>query len=195
MTHGEFVEAMAYLTAGLARGLQKESAAVYFDALHDLPAPALWVAVKRALLEHRYATFPSIAMLRDFATLAMRGEAQELPWALAWKLAITAIQRCDVEVDGSVERAFRSVPPIVRQAVEAFGFKALYNLPGAQIEAARAQFRDIYEQLAKHERRTALLPVAIQMELSAIRNQRVTPLPAPVVKALAHIGAAAGDDV
>ena len=174
MTRAEFREVMAYIEAGVRDGLKRESAEVYYGLLKDLPVEALRLAAKRALLEHRYPTFPTIAMLRDFATLAIRGEVQDLPWGQAWKVATRAIARCDVDVDGSVERAFRDVPPIVRAAVEAFGFMALYNLPPAQMETARAHFRDIYDQLADRQRRTGLLPSVTRDELRSIADRQAT---------------------
>lgn len=164
----DFVKIMAYITAGTQKSLSVEGINVYFDLLGDLPLEALSIAAKRAVLEHKYATFPSVAMLREFATDAKNGEVKSMTGMEAWGIAVKACGNCDIEVPGSVDRAFAKVPPMVTQAVNLFGFMAIYNLPSSAIETARAQFIKTFDSIASREQKTSLLPESIRQQLAAI---------------------------
>lgn len=173
MTRPEFLKAMAYLTAGSGRTLEPVSLEVYFDLLGDMTAETLMTAVKRVLLKHKFATFPSIAELREAALSTVRGEVTALSpgeaWGLAWKL----IGRTDPEVDGSFARAAKDAPPLVLRAIEAYGLNALcYG--DEPITVVRAQFLRIYERLAEREREAALLPAAVRREIST-GGEKTTP--------------------
>jgi hypothetical protein len=166
MTRPEFVKAMAYLTAGCGKSLEPVSLEVYFDLLGDLPFDAFQTAVKRVLLRHKYATFPTVAELREAAAQTARGEVAPLPPAEAWALAWRAAARTDPEIDGSFDRAATRLPPLVRRAIEAYGLNALCY--GSEpLTVVRAQFLRVYEQLAAGEAARELLPAATRREIEA----------------------------
>ncbi len=73
MSNTEFLEVLAYLTAGSGKDLAAQSKLVYFDCLADLDFEVFKLAAKRVLMEHKFATFPTIAELREAATLLRRG--------------------------------------------------------------------------------------------------------------------------
>jgi hypothetical protein len=117
-----------------------------FIAKYDLPLSAL---SKRCYLER-------LRIIRVILP-GVRGEGAIKPSkAFAIARRACAIERkacgnCEIEVEGSFERAFAGVRPLVRKAVEKFGFQALYNLPKNAIDTARAKFVGIYKELVELE--------------------------------------------
>lgn len=188
ISRAKFASIIAYIAGGTQQTLTDAGMEVYYDLLGDLPYEALMIAAKRAVLEHNYATFPPVAILRQFATETKKGEVTRLTGSDAWGMAMKAIARCDAESDGSIERAFVNVPEIVRVAVYSFGFRALYNLPDNGMETARAQFVKLFESIAERERKTGLLPAVVQEQIAAIGGNKSEALPSPVLKALEAIG-------
>jgi hypothetical protein len=178
MTRLEFAGSMALLEAA-TRPMSEAQAVAYFELLGDLPADFLMVACKRALLESQYPTIPPVGTLRRIAVSVMQGHVAEVTADQVWQVVMKSIAKCDVDVEGSVQREFRGCPPIVWKAVETFGFMALYNLPDSAIETARAQFRKIYEGLAANEQALKLLPSSVKESIAAIGQQRARELPAP----------------
>lgn len=172
MTNTEFAEIIAYITAGCGKPLTAESQVVYFDLLGDLPAETLRLAARRVLLEHKWATFPSVAELRQAAVDSTRGEVKELSAVEAWGLARRVAARIDLEVDGSAERAMTDLPPLVREAMRIFGLPSLCVSGGDDfdgnprrvdpISVQAAQFVKIYEQIAARDRKAALMPPAVR---------------------------------
>ena len=202
MKRDEFAEAIAWLTTAIGKSLvdgesdqaraeRKVRMNVYYECLGDLPIEAFRVACKRCAIERKYQSFPPIAELRELTVFAMQGAIKPMAWAEAWSIAHRACSRCDVNIPGSVEAAFADVPPLVRHAVKAFGFKALYNLPNNAVETARAQFRGVYEQLQEREQRTYLLPASLKKEIAAAGEaQKLAELPTPMKAVIDRIGKA-----
>lgn len=182
MTRDEFLQVVAYITAGSGKSLASDSIAVYYDCLGDLPFEVLKLAAKRVVLEHRWATFPTVAELREAATKTAKGELTELSPAEAWELAWGAIGRIDPEVDGSFARATKDFPALVTRAIQVFGLSSLCH-GNEPLTVVRAQFMRIFEQLASRERTAATLPAALT---SAIEGRAA--LPAPVRQAIEGIG-------
>jgi|GEM_PF-5845720 len=82
-------------------------------------------------------------------------------------------------------RAFQGLPPIVVEAITAFGLLDLCY--GKEpVGVLRGQFLRVFEQLAERERRAALLPRKLHAALEDIRDRNV--LPFPVRDALDGIG-------
>lgn len=157
MRRDEFVKALAYITAGCGRELAPASLEVYFDCLGDLTYDVMLLAAKRVLLSHKWATFPSVAELREAATTVAAGRVSELSPAEAWALAWRAAANTDPEIEGSFERATRNVPAIVVRAMKAFGVCSLCA-GGEPVGVLRGQFLRIYEQIAAGDKAAQMLP-------------------------------------
>lgn len=161
MTRAEFTTAMLYLETACRKQFTANEAEVYFDLLGDLPAAALLAGVKRVLLEHRWASLPTVAELREAAVEAQRGEVKTLSAAEAWALAWKAVGDTDPEVEGSFARATKDCPPLVVEAIRAMGLPALcYG--DEPVGVLRGQFFKVFEQLAARQRRTDLYPAALK---------------------------------
>lgn len=184
MTRLEFGIEMNYIQCAIGVEFRDGQLDVYFDCLGDLPADVFQVAVRRVLMEHRWHTFPSIAELREAAVSVMQGEVTPLSGAEAWELAWRAVGRIDLDVDGSVQRATRNLPPLVVDAMNCLG---VANLVGGNdpVPVVRAQFVKAFEQLAQRRQREALLPASTRAAITEMGQREI---PAPVRLALAGIG-------
>lgn len=190
MTKSEFLAIMAFIEAGIGRGLDPPAEGqfvgpvdVYFEMLGDLPAHVFQIAAKRVVLDHPWKTFPSVAELRQAAAQTMAPQL-ELSAAEAWKLAWQAACGIDLEIDGSLARRTRDLPPLVLEAMTAYGIPDLcYGKESMGV--VRAQFTKIYEQLLARDRKLALLPAVVKREIAQVGAGK---LAAPVVKAIGQIG-------
>lgn len=186
MTLAEFLPWMAYISTAIQKPLSEEAATVYFDLLGDLPVEVLKAAAKRVCLEHKWSSFPNPAEIREAAAKVARGPAGELSPAEAWAKAWHEINsRIDPELEYTIERARKSLPPLVWEAIRAMGIPALCygNEP---VSVFRAQFTKIYEQLQARDHRDALLPPDARQaipEKPVPRN-----LPASIADAMKTIG-------
>jgi hypothetical protein len=188
VTREEFGRVIAYITAGTSKTLSPDSLEVYFDLLGDLRFEVLLAAAKRVMLEHPWATFPSVAELREAAVGALRGKISGLSPAEAWDKAWAAAARIDPEVEGSFDRAIAKtkVPPLVVEAMRAFG---IYSLCCGQdpVSVMRGQFMKIYEQLAARDERLALMPPSVKQAIESV-GKEPQKLPGKVAKAIESIG-------
>ncbi len=157
MTKPQFAGVIAYIAAAIGKELSPAALDVYFDLLGDMTEDVGYLAAKRVLLEHRWATFPSVAELREAAVLSVQGEVSALSSAEAWQIAWKAASRIDLDIDGSKDRALKNLPPLVVEAMDAFGLAALTG-GSSPVEVMRAQFVKIFDQLAARQKRLALLP-------------------------------------
>lgn len=166
MTRVDFIKVMAALTAGTGKDLSADAKEVYFDCLNDLSVEVFGLAAKRVLMEHRWATFPSIAELREAAAETQRGTVKELSSGEAWALAWRAVGGIDPEVSGSYARGVSGLPPLVVEAMDAYGINPLCY--GKEpVGVIRGQFIKIYDQLAAREKRRALLPASLTAQIEA----------------------------
>jgi hypothetical protein len=195
MTREQFREVMAYLSAGIGKTLETDSVRVYFDCLGDLPFDALMLAAKRVLMEHRWATFPSIAELREAASESIRGVVKDVSPAEAWAMAWNVAGSFDPDVHGEyvvngksygsqMHYLTHNLPPVVVKAIDAFGVLSLCAT-SEPVGVLRGQFMKTFEQIAARVKREALMPASLTR---AIKKPPATALPAPVALALAGVG-------
>src|SRR5262249_46001210 len=118
MTRAEFSAVIAFIELACGKSLEPQRLDVVWEMLCDLPADTLKIAAKRVMAEHRWATFPSIAEIREAAMLTQRGEVTALSPAEAWELAWRAVRNIDPEIPRSIERAMTPLPPLVRESVQ-----------------------------------------------------------------------------
>lgn len=185
MTNTEFIEVMGYLTAGSGKDIPAAAKLVYFDCLQDLGFEAFKLGAKWVLMHHRFATFPTIAELREASTSASRGTVVELSPAKAFEIAWKIIANTDPEIEGSFARAAKGAPPAVVETIRAMGIPALCY--GKEpVGVVRAQFERSFTQIAAGEKRRALLPASLTQ---AIEGRGAKSLPANVLDGIGIGGA------
>jgi hypothetical protein len=174
MSSTEWLEIYAYLSLGTGKALaNREAVGIYFDLLKDLPAEAVKTAAQRVLMEHPWATFPSIAELRAAAVATVQHLVTELSPGEAWNVAWSAIKRIDPDQEGSVERGCKHVHPLVLEAMSTMGIAAMC-FGGDPVGVLRGQFMKIFEQLSARERRMALFPRQIKEAITNGERKQIT---------------------
>lgn len=169
MTATEFNRVIVYLELATGRALVVEAREVYLDLLGDLDYQVFLTAAKRVALEHPWATFPSAAELRAAATVTAAGQIAALSPGEAWAIAWDVARNTDPEIEGSFLRAAKNAPPLVLEAIQAFGLLTLcYG--DEPISVMRGQFIKVYEQLAARDRRKALYPPAVKKAIEFNKN-------------------------
>ena len=181
MNREEFARIAGVLTLGTGKPLTPDAAEVYFDCLGDLSFEVMKIAAKRVLMEHKWATFPSIAELREAAAETMMGSVKELSSGEAWAMAWRAVGNIDPEVSGSISRGTEDLPPLVVEAMRTYGINALCygNEP---VGVVRGQFLKIFDQLAARDRRKALMPAPLRQAIESRVNGGI------IERAAARIG-------
>jgi hypothetical protein len=178
MDRSEFATVMAYISAGCAKHISREQAEVYFDLLGDLPVNALKIAAKRSLLESQYPTFPSVGVLRKLALEAVSGHLPNT--GDAWEMARKTILRFGYYRE---KQGMASLHPMVREAVERFGWKEMCDSENPSV--LHAQFRGVYERILERQERELLMPAAVKQFAEQVRQELAHDRPAIDVKKLA----------
>lgn len=141
----------------------KESMSLWFQALSDLP----YDAAKFALMKHvqvcKFA--PSIAEIREAASKLMYGEMPD--WGEGWRKALEAIRRYGHYAE---REALASMDDLTRETVRRLGYMELCMSEDQMQD--RANFRMIYEQLAKRKREDEAIPPAIKEMTNKMKLSR-----------------------
>jgi hypothetical protein len=159
ITRADFTAIMMYLEAAVGKPIPAATLEVYYDLLGDYSAEVLSAAVKRAVLDSRYdyPTVPPVGVIRELAdSITNPGEPSP---AEAWGLARRAACQVDPDIPGSVDKVLSELPAIVAKAMRCFGVGSLCY---GKTEVVRRQWLDIYEQLARSEKRQRLLPAGLR---------------------------------
>lgn len=93
MTYPEFLECMAVLALGVGKNMPANQADVWFQVLGDLTAEQLKQAVVRSLREHKFAGFPPMGVLREYAGASTSPVAITDRAVVAWDRVVDAIKR------------------------------------------------------------------------------------------------------
>ena len=193
MSKVEFADVMTWISVAIGKPIADDARQlsarmdVYFECLGDLPLQALQVAARRCAIERKYQSFPPIAELREMAVETQQGAVKVMTGEEAFAIALRTVDGIDVECKDRTEATMAKLDPTIRAAIYAFGFDQLYTLRNEAIGTARAQFVKCFNAIAERERKTGILPAAVQKQIVAIsRIEEAKAL--PVVKALAAIG-------
>ena len=135
---------------------------LWFRQLHDIPYKVAELSLNKWVSTNKWS--PSISEIREMAATVQNGEIPE--WGEGWEQVIKAIRKY-----GSyrIPEAMESFDPITRRCVERLGFR---NLCISENQAAdRANFRVIYEQLAKRESHDNQIPLALKQAIIMIQQK------------------------
>lgn len=163
LSRTDFAAVMAYLAAGMGKPVPAETAEVYYDLLGDLPLPALQAAARLVLLQHHYATFPPVALLRQEAVKVMAGAEGVMAGAEAWEIVRRLIARYGWS---GGRQAFEQMPPLVRRAADCLGWTEMCD--STQPEVCRVQFMRAFDAIAAGQRREAMLPAPLRESIAAL---------------------------
>lgn len=133
---------------------------LWYRELKDIPMEIAEATLRKWVSTNKWS--PSIAEIRENATTIKEGDA--LTWGESWERALTAIKRY-----GSYrpKEALESLDPLTRKCVESIGFRELCM--SENITADRANYRMIFDTMAKREQAHKQLALPLQETISRIR--------------------------
>jgi hypothetical protein len=151
----DFLKVMAVLQAGTQKMASPQTIKVYHRCLSDLPFDVLLRAAELSLLQHEYATIPSIALLRKLATEQPTSRLTALE---ALDLARRAINHAGGSYASADQRqaALNHIPSEVAECLRAFGWDRICD--SDQPEVLNGQWRRQWEESQARGDRQRLIP-------------------------------------
>ena len=136
---------------------------LWFRELQDIPFNIAEAAMRKWVATNKWS--PSIAEIREMTVNVVNGEIPD--WGDGWEKVQTAIRRFGMY---RPREALESLDPLTRKCVERLGFRDLCI--SENIMADRANFRLIYETLAKREQTQQQLALPLQETILQIQMQK-----------------------
>lgn len=170
MTKEEFkLFALALKTYYPKEGLLPNSQAMdlWYAQLQDLPYEVASTALNKWVATNKWS--PSIADIRSSSTDLVQGETPD--WGAGWQQVVDAIRYYGYNRQ---DEALESMDEVTRQCVKRLGWMNLCLSDNAM--ADRANFRQIYEQIAEREHRQLMLSQTIQDQIARIAPKKETPV-------------------
>ena len=137
----------------------EESVMLWYDALQDIDYEPMMIGLKKWVTTNKFA--PQVSDLREM--VAEISNAPVLGWEEAWGTVLMAIRNFGYYQQ---EAAVASLDELTRQAVKIMNFRDLCLSENAM--ADRAQFRDIYTNLATRKKQDAQIPTYLHDLISEI---------------------------
>lgn len=138
-----------------------QAAALWFEQLQDLDYKVAEAALKKWVATNKWS--PSIAELREAATEVRNGKTPD--WGEAWESVRRAIRRFG---SYNPKEAMDSLDDLTREAVKRIGFVDLCMSENPTAE--RANFRMVYETLARRRKEDAQIPAPLLQLINSIQN-------------------------
>jgi hypothetical protein len=147
----------------------RESMALWFQELSDIPAETLTAALRKWVSTEKWP--PTIADLRGLCTNMVQGELPD--WGEAWAEVTQAVRRYGW---ARPDDALASMSPQTRTAASRIGWLSICESENP--EALRAQFRQIYESATTRETESRQLPAAVRNVIAMIGKKEMPALEA-----------------
>jgi hypothetical protein len=139
----------------------KESMELWYRELQDIPYPTAEAALRKWVATSKWS--PSIAELREMAAEVTTGDIPD--WGTGWRQVCDAMRNYGREYPKS---AYASMHPVVAEAAKGLG--SWWNLcVSDNTDADRANFRMIYEPLAKRKREERQLSLPLQNTINKLQ--------------------------
>lgn len=138
---------------------------LWHNLLKDLGSERLMTAATGYILTNKYP--PTIADLRGLA--AEQAEPNTLEWSDAWGQVKAAIRRFGMYRE---QEALDSMDETTATAVRRLGWKSLCTSGSAEA-TDRAQFRQIFEQVAARKRQANVMPQEYFLRLAGVRQAMI----------------------
>ena len=138
-----------------------EAIKMWFALLGDLDYNIANIAIQKYMLTGKFP--PTIADIRELATSVKTGD---IPlWSDGWEEALMAIRKYGSYRENE---ALESMSEITRMTVQRLGFRNICL--SENITAERANFRDIYKELAERKQREVNLPTNLSNLIEQVRG-------------------------
>lgn len=168
MSHEEFAKIAMILKTAYPRDeifRDKETLSVWYEMLKDLPYQQTKLAVTKWIATQKWS--PAIAEIRE-AVFDVTIEKRK-DWSEAWQDVIYAIRRWGT---WDYEKAMQYLDDLTMSVVKRIGgFTMLCEKSG--LDADRANFRDVYNTLAKREKEYARIPEAVRKQIEHVTREMI----------------------
>lgn len=135
---------------------------LWFNMLQDIPYNVATAALNKWVATQKWS--PTIAEIRSMSAEIIRG--RQPSWADAWEQAMKAVTRYGWY---AMDQAYESMDELTRETVRRIGYDQLCHTEN--IEADRANFRMIYEQLESRKRTDEMIPAALQEFITKLQGK------------------------
>ena len=137
---------------------------LWYRSLKDIPYRLAEVFLQKWVASEKWS--PSIAEIRKGCAEIVTEETPD--WAAGWSEVLKAVGRWGYMQE---EQALESMTEITRMTVERLGWK---NICMSENEVAdRANFRNVYEQIAKKETERRQIPQVLEETIAKIKSGAV----------------------
>lgn len=133
---------------------------LWYRELQDIPYAVAEAALRKWVSTQKWS--PSIAEIRELTSSIRHGDLPD--WGEGWHQVQKAIRRYGYY---NTKAALDSLDPLTRQCVERLGFRELCM--SENITADRANFRIVYETLAKREKTNQQMALPLQETIAKIQ--------------------------
>ncbi len=135
----------------------EQAMTLWYNQLQDIPYKVAEATLNKWVAIEKWS--PSIADIRQLATELVNGATKD--WGDGWEQVEKGIRRYGIYREAE---ALEDMDELTRQAVKRLGFKNLCLSDNMQ--ADRANFRMIYEQLAERKEKEAQIPERLKLVIS-----------------------------
>lgn len=139
----------------------QQSMELWFNMLGDIPYKVAEAALQKWVATNKFS--PTIADIRELSTTIQNGELPD--WGDAWESVRQAVMRYGWYRS---DEALASLDPLTRDCVNRIGFERLCHSESPEVE--RANFRMIYETLAKRKKTQSQLPLGLATLIGEIKS-------------------------
>lgn len=136
---------------------------LWYFQLSDIPYRVAEAALNRWVANNRWS--PSIADLREISQGILYGDLPD--WGESWRKAQDAIRRFGYYQE---DEALASLDDLTRDVVERLGFRNLCL--SENHEASRANFRQIFEQVARRRKEEKQIPAHVMEMIRGIAAEQ-----------------------
>lgn len=142
----------------------KAAMSIWYEELKDLSFEAAFAAVRQHTQTSKWS--PTIADIRRLAAEISRPEGETADWGAGWEAVCKAISSCGYYREAE---ALERMDETTRQVVKRLGWKSLCEStsPGTD----RANFRQIYEQVAQQRKETAVLSAELTARIAHTKQE------------------------
>lgn len=135
---------------------------MWYKLLQDIPYDVLNVSIQRYMLTNKFP--PTIADLRETAANIVQGET--LDWGNGWEQVVNGIRKYGFYQES---KALETMDEVTRQTVKRLGWAQLCM--SENIMTDRANFRDIYNQIANRKKEQCRIPIELKVKINNITQQ------------------------
>ena len=139
----------------------EQSLELCFRELQDIPYIVAEAALRKWVSTQKWS--PSIAEIREMASTIAHGDIPD--WGEGWEKVRKAVRKFGLYNE---RKALESLDPLTRKVVERLGFRELC-MSDENDTTFRANFRMIYENLAKREKTDQQLALPLREAIAQIQ--------------------------